>query len=57
MVVDVMGIPTSDELHASVRTLLDEHWDLAIQGGENDVAALQSTFITACASAPAASTF
>lgn len=57
MVVDVMGIPTSDERHASVRTLLDEHWDLAIQGGENDVAALQSTFITACASAPAASTF
>ncbi len=57
MVGVVMGIPVGDERHASVRALLDEHWDLAIQGGVNDVAALQSTYITACASAPAASTF
>jgi len=57
MVAEVMGIPTSDDRNASVRALLDQHWDSAIEGGNNDVAALQSTFITACASAPSASTF
>lgn len=56
LVGQVMGIPTSDERSAPLRVILDDHWDQALDSGANEVAALRSTFITACASVPAAST-
>ena len=56
LVAQIMGIPTSDERSAPLRAILDDHWDQALDSGATDVVALRSTFITACASVPAAST-
>jgi hypothetical protein len=56
LVAQIMGIPASDERSAPLRAILDDHWDQALDNGATDVVALRSTFITACASVPAAST-
>ena len=56
LVAQVMGIPPSDQRSAPLRAILDDHWDQALDSGATDVVALRSTFITACSSAPAAST-
>ena len=56
MVDAVIGIPPSDARAPGLRTLLNQHWDAAVGTGASEVDALQSTFITACASAPATST-
>jgi hypothetical protein len=56
LVAQVMGIPVSDERSAPLRAILDDHWDQALDDGATDVDALRSTFMTACSSAPAAST-
>ncbi|MBC8069887.1 MAG: hypothetical protein IAG13_16230 [Deltaproteobacteria bacterium] len=56
LVGEVIGIPTSDERSATLRAILSDHWDQALDSGATEVAALRSTFITACGSTPAAST-
>lgn len=56
MVGTVMGIPEGDARSAPVRALLSSHWDAAIVEGATPADALRSTFMTACASAPATST-
>ncbi len=56
LVASVMGVPPADPRAPQLRTVLSDHWDLALEGGASDVDALRSTFMTACASAPAAAT-
>jgi len=56
IVGDLMGFPEGDARALPVRTLLAEHWDTAVSEGASETDAMRSTFLTACASAPAAAT-
>jgi hypothetical protein len=62
LVADIMGVPPSDPRAPDLRRILAEHWDEAVAAqtdGTDDakaVAALRSTFMIACGSAPALST-
>ena len=62
LVADVMGVTPSNPRAADLRDILSEHWDAAVSAqtdGTDDakaVAALRSTFMVACGSAPALST-